>query len=417
MATLDTLRLTEAETEPERQLPSDSTYGTIKKQKLLVVDDEIAICLAVCGLAERIGYEAVYVQHGRIESQYSNEIAAIILDLFMPGMDGVETLRYLADKGCKAPIILISGSETHVLRSAQILAEGRGLSVKGVLKKPFSLKEIQNLLVKAPIPSGRKEISRTKVESGLTPQELSRAIRDREICPYFQPRVRIDTGKVVGFEALARWEHPYKGTILPGDFIPLAEQNGLIHDLTMLMLDRTFAEKVARFETDESLEISLNISARLLNDLNLPERLAKKAADYGLAPSEIVLEVTESALAEEVAKSLDILIRLRMKGFLLSVDDFGTGYSSMLQLQRVPFSELKIDRSFVVNMDADEDYQICEAVIGLGHKRGMKVIAEGIETKASWDRLKKLNCDLGQGYLFGKPMRAVEFEDWYRERA
>ena len=396
----------------------DSFGESAQKPKLLVVDDEIAICNAICTFAERVGYEAVYIVHGKdIENLYSNEITVIILDLFLADMDGIEMLRFLADKGCKAAIILISGGDLSVLHSARVLAEERGLNVFETVNKPFTRDEIQNLLARVRVPEIRQDIKEGKAKSTLLLQELRRAISEREIYPYFQPKVRIDTGKVVGFEALARWQHPSKGMISPGEFIPFAEENNLINDLTMLIVDQTFAESASRLYAENNLEISLNISAQLLNDLNFPERLIKKAEDYNIDPSRIILEITESALADEMAKSLDILIRLRMKGFLLSIDDFGTGYSSMLQLHRVPFSELKIDQSFVKNMVTDEDdHAICEGAIDLGHKLGMTVIAEGIETKAMWNSLKKLYCDLGQGYYFGKPMPPVECEAWYKDR-
>ena len=205
--------------------------------------------------------------------------------------------------------------------------------------------------------------------------------------------------------------------ISPGVFIPLYEKYDLIDDLTSLMMDKTFAQSSIWIKAGLQLMISINISALVMKSLKFPEQLLAKANAYNLDPSLIIIEVTESAMADELANSLDILARIRMKGFLLSIDDFGTGYSSMMQLNRAPFNELKIDQSFVKNIDVDEENRaICESTIDLGHKLNMTITAEGIETKAEWDVLKEFYCTEGQGYYFGKPMPANEFEAWYKDR-
>lgn len=387
-----------------------------KRFKILIVDDEEDICKIISAHTEQLNCESIYTTEGKsFDNLYSDDVNVVFLDLFLPDIDGIELIRYLADKKSKVAIILMSGKDSGVLHTARLLAEERELNIIGILDKPFGRREIRDYLVK--VSNQKLNHGTTTNKISLTEQELQTALDEQQIFPYFQPKVRIDTGEPVGFEALARWQHPEKGMISPGEFIPLFEKYDLIDDLTSLMMDKTFAQSSIWTKAGLQLMISINISALVMKSLKFPEQLLDKANAYNLDPSLIIIEVTESAMADELANSLDILARLRMKGFLLSIDDFGTGYSSMLQLNRAPFNELKIDRSFVKNVDVDEENRaICESTIDLGHRLNMTVTAEGIETKAEWNVLKEFYCSEGQGYYFGKPMPADEFESWYKNR-
>ena len=222
------------------------------------------------------------------------------------------------------------------------------------------------------------------------------------------------TGKLCGVEALARWNHPDKGLIQPYYFISLAEANGLIEDLTWLMLDQT-AKDWCALNIDATA--SINLTASMFKDLSLPSKISNIINKYQLDSSQIILEVTESALIEELAKSLECLTRLRMKGFQLSIDDFGTGHSSLIQLHRIPFSELKIDRSFIMKMTKDQEARaIVETVIILSHKLKMRSVAEGIEDESVLDALKNAGCDIAQGYHFAKPMPFDNLKAWIKDR-
>lgn len=388
-----------------------------KSLKLLIVDDEEDICDAFCMHAKRLNHEAIYItEANEFANVYSDEFDVIVLDIFMPDMDGVELIRFLADNNCTSDIILMSGKDSGVLHSARILAESRGLKVIGILNKPFGREDIHSLLnlVTDKVLGQSDAVYQNDL---ITKQELQAAIDKEEIIPYYQPKVSIDTGMPVGFEALARWSHPEKGLISPGAFIPLCEKYNLIGELTELMMNKTFAQTSRWNKAGLELKAAINVSPLLLKNLDTPEDLIAKTIKYELDPSIITLEVTESAMSEELADSLDILTRIRMKGFNLSIDDYGTGFSSMIQLSRAPFNELKVDQSFVMHMDTDEDNRaICESTVDLAHKLNMTVCAEGIETKPVWDLLKEFYCTEGQGYYFGKPMPADEFEAWYKER-
>ena len=217
----------------------------------------------------------------------------------------------------------------------------------------------------------------------------------------------------VGVEALARWQHPVKGMIPPDRFIPLAEESGLIDELTVSMVEQSLAE-VARWQTENlTLDVSINYSALSLADLGLPDYLAGLVAARDLKADRVTVEVTESSVLTEIQNSLDVLTRLRMKGFQLSIDDFGTGFSSMQQLQNIPFTELKIDQSFVKRALSDKDAKaIVETTVDLGRRLVMSVIAEGVEDLETLELLKNYQCNQVQGYFIAKPMPGNQILEW-----
>ena len=380
--------------------------------KLLVVDDEADICDFVCYVAENIGFDTHSITNAdEFESIDIRELSIIVLDLSMPGVDGIELIRSLAEKKYTASIILMSGMDSSVLHSARNIAEGRGLKVIKCLQKPVSIKVLEAALLESSNNVGVKDLKSQLVLP--TKEELQQAIKQLHIVPFFQPKVDLQTREVIGVEALARWIHPEKGIIPPDHFIDLAEQNNLIHDLTFLMLDKSLKQCSQWLHSGKRLYVAINMSPQVLTDLNFPDWLFSEIRKYELDPSQVIIEVTESCLFNELNDSLDILTRLRLKGFKLSIDDYGTGYSSMKQLKSVPFTELKIDQSFVKEADTDSEARIiCESTVELGHKLNMSVIAEGIETERVFNLLKELGCNEGQGYFIAKPLAADDFDQW-----
>jgi EAL domain-containing protein (putative c-di-GMP-specific phosphodiesterase class I) len=250
----------------------------------------------------------------------------------------------------------------------------------------------------------------------ITPAELEVAIRRDELDTYFQPKVDIASGRVVGIEALARWNHPHKGLIKPDSFIPMAEDHGLIGKLSDVVCIKAL-EYAARLKTNGlPLNIAINLSVDSLSDLDWPEKISATLQKYGLEPSNISFEITESRLMEHLSVALDILSRLSLKRFNLSIDDFGTGYSSMEQLQRIPFSEFKIDRAFVHGAAREASAQaILESSILLAKKLNMKVVAEGVENKEDWDLVARLGCDQVQGYYVARPMPFAQLLKWLQD--
>lgn len=236
--------------------------------------------------------------------------------------------------------------------------------------------------------------------------ELRRAVAADGLEPYFQPLVSLDTGRVRSFEMLARWPHPTRGLVSPAEFIPLAEDAGLIGPLTENLLRRGCR---AALDWPEGVSLAVNVSPLQLRDRALPALVRAVLRDTGLAPQRLEVELTESALVADFDLAREVVMELRAAGVRVALDDFGTGYSSLKHLQTLPFDKLKIDASFVRAMATDSDSQkIVAAVVGLGHSLGMPTVAEGVEDEGAAATLRGLGCDLGQGYLFGRPMPAAD---------
>ncbi|CDG83325.1 putative bifunctional diguanylate cyclase/phosphodiesterase [Janthinobacterium agaricidamnosum] len=243
--------------------------------------------------------------------------------------------------------------------------------------------------------------------------ELRKAIERDEFRLHVQPKIMLGSGQVVGVEALVRWVHPERGNVFPDEFIPFAEQTGFIRVLTRWVLEKSAALCQELIQQGVFLKISVNLSTRDLLDQDLPAKFADILLRHNLAPSSFCLEITESAIMDDPVRAQTTLERLHAMGVDLSIDDFGTGYSSLAYLKRLPVDELKIDKSFVLNMENDEgDTKIVRSTIDLGHNMGLRVVAEGIESEAVWRLLAELGCDQGQGYFMSRPIPADQLSGW-----
>jgi diguanylate cyclase (GGDEF)-like protein len=243
--------------------------------------------------------------------------------------------------------------------------------------------------------------------------ELRHAVDHHELRMFLQPKLSLATGTVVGAEALVRWQHPQRGLVPPMQFIPFAEQTGFIRVLTLWVFGE--AARMSRLlqEVGVTVVISVNLSTRDLLDNDLPHKFDQLLHKHGVPADRFCLEITESAIMDDPQRALATLERLSALGFKLSIDDFGTGYSSLAYLKRLPVDELKIDKSFVMNMEKDaDDARIVRSTIDLAHGLGLSVVAEGVESAQAWDLLRDLSCDEAQGYHMGKPMPAHEFTHW-----
>jgi EAL domain-containing protein (putative c-di-GMP-specific phosphodiesterase class I) len=243
-----------------------------------------------------------------------------------------------------------------------------------------------------------------------TSNELRRGIDRGEIVPYYQPIVRLDDGQLMGFEVLARWRHPDRGLLAPEQFLPLAEETGLIGEVGTAMLQSSLVQ-LGQWRNNSQrfgdLSLSVNLSVRQLASVDLVNMVSNALTHAGVSAGALWLELTETALMSDVKAATVTLRELRGLGLHLSVDDFGTGYSSLTYLKRFPVEAIKVDRSFVNGLGIDaEDTTIVEAVVKLGHSLGLQVVAEGVETPLQLTRLREIGCDRGQGYLFGRPRPA-----------
>ena len=248
--------------------------------------------------------------------------------------------------------------------------------------------------------------------------ELPRALRNRELVLHYQPKLDVHTGKLAGIEALVRWQHPARGLIPPGDFVPAAEKTGLIQPLTRYVLDEALGQ-LGRWQLEgHEITVAVNLSMRNLHDPTLPEQVAELLRKWGLTGECLTLEITESAIVSDPAGTKDIIRQLRELGVGISIDDFGTGYTSLAYLARLPITQLKIDRSFVMNMDNDaDDAAIVRSIITLGHDLDLEVVAEGVETVVIYDQLARLGCDTIQGYWLSRPLPPAELSEWLTRAA
>ncbi|MCU0976675.1 MAG: EAL domain-containing response regulator [Steroidobacteraceae bacterium] len=375
--------------------------------RLLVVDDQEDILDFAAQVAESMDYAVALAASADEFYARLGEFGPtlIVLDLQMPGTDGIELLRYLGRRGVRVPLLISSGMDSRVLTSAERFGRSVGLDISGVLQKPLMLAEFEAVLAR-----------HRRVERVLEPLEFARAVDRGQLVLHYQPKLgRTRAGwQTCGVEALLRWDHPDLGMIYPDRFIPLAESSGLIAAATDWVLQEGVRQVGAWCAQGIDLGLAINMSPKLVTDLDFPDRLSDLLAAHGVRNSSLTLEITESAALEDPTRTMDILTRLRVKDFGLSLDDFGTGYSSLTQLYRMPFNELKIDKSLGMDLGKSREAEtMVRSLVGLAHGLGLKVCAEGVETPTALDFLAEAGCDFAQGYHVGRPMPASAIADHF----
>jgi EAL domain-containing protein (putative c-di-GMP-specific phosphodiesterase class I) len=290
------------------------------------------------------------------------------------------------------------------------MARAYGITLLGAIEKPATPPKLEALIKLHAQPDAKPK--RAPLEQ-MPLNEIIEGMEAGQFVPYLQPKVRIAESRVVGAEALARWLHPKRGLVPPGAFVPALEAAGRIDDLTWIVLDGSAALAGDWAKAGLDHKISVNLSLGSLESAGLADRITDRVKAAGASPQQLILEVTETVAMTDVGRCLENLARLRMKGFGLSIDDYGTGYSSMQQLARIPYTELKIDQSFVLNASSQPRLRVMlEASMQMAEKLGMKVVAEGVETRSDWDLLAGLGCQMAQGYFIARPMPALEFLVW-----
>lgn len=393
-------------------------------RRLLILDDDPLTGHTIQRIAEFSGVTVRFTTNpGEFFQTLEDwEPTHIALDLIMPEMDGVEVMVRLAQRGCTANIIITSGVGSRVLDAAGRSAAEHGLNIIGVLSKPFSPAALRRLLTETSASSadGASTAPHPPQAFEITEAVLQQALDQHQFHMVYQPKVICSSGALAGFEALVRWTHPEHGLIAPDRFIPLAERSGLIDPLTDQILDQSlawFAPWSRDTVSSPSITLSINLSAHTLGDLQLVERISARCLALGVNPTRLIFELTETSAMDDPVASLDILTRLRMKGFNLSIDDFGTGFSSMLQLVRLPFSEIKVDKSFVMTArQSQESRTVIRSIVDLGHSLGLRATAEGVEDGETLDYLRRIGCDLAQGFHIARPMPGNAVLDWCRQR-
>lgn len=386
----------------------------IKNKIVMIVEDHVFQRRILARMLVSLNVRAVIeAENGREAMALLSDPAAaqpeiVLCDLDMPEMDGMEFIRHLGESKSGVSLVILSALGRELLGSVENMARAYGMRMLGVMKKPVSLEQLQAMLDKHVTGSVARPALMGNLKIDL--EEIAEGVLNQEFEAFFQPKVSFPSRKLVGAEALARWRHPQHGIVGPSVFIPLLEQSGRIGELTFLMLTQAARACQGWFKQGLDITVSVNLSSVSLTDTSLADRILDAVRSTGLDPRHMILEITESAAMSDIAPVLENLARLRMRGFGLSIDDYGTGFSSMQQLARIPFSELKIDRSFVTDIATHPAaHKIVQSSVNLARELSIKSVAEGVETQEDWDTLGLLGCDIVQGYFIAKPMDAEAF--------
>jgi EAL domain-containing protein (putative c-di-GMP-specific phosphodiesterase class I)/ActR/RegA family two-component response regulator len=406
----------------ERVRPADlcgpaPAGASTRQPRLLLVDDDSFLLGIQARILRDLGYPQVATA-GSAEAallmlqRQPNAFDIIVCDLNMPGMDGIQFLRILDARNFCCSVILLSGEDARIMHTVQKLFEGRGLLVIGALAKPATQAGLRAMIETWQLPETLAQ-PRSDPAPRVTAGELQAATRQAQWVLHYQPKVDLRTGQLAGMEALVRWNHPLHGLLYPEFFIPLAEECGAIDALTEWVLHDAMRQLSAWRTRGLKFKMAVNVSMDDLAEPDFAQRVGALLQDACVSPQDVTLEVTESRLAAPGSTPLENLVRLRMQRFGLSIDDFGTGHSSLAQLRDVPFTELKVDSSFVKGArHSPSNRPILEGSIGIAKRLGMQSVAEGVENEDDWHLLREIGCDLAQGYFIGAPMAPADFPGW-----
>jgi EAL domain-containing protein (putative c-di-GMP-specific phosphodiesterase class I) len=391
---------------------------------LLILDDEKDIGTLVARVAGGGGWSAdIATDPDDFRTKFiAARPDAVVLDLALAASDGVEQLRYLHQSGYRSPIVLMSGFDSRVLDTARTLGASLGLQVAAALQKPLRVTTLRETLdgVKHRIATAQPQQARASAPrrsfdtAEITPARIDKAIAEDEMAIDLQPIVDAHTFEVHHFEALIRWHHPTAGLIMPGDFIAVAEHDqGVIDRLTRWVVGAAATAHVRLRAAGHPLPVAVNVSGKNLHMLDFPDQALRVVEAAGVSPAALAFEVTESVALHDVTATMDILARLRLKGFPLALDDLGAGYSSLKALRQLPFSELKIDRTFLMDADMSRDsLSIVRSVADLARNLRVRSVAEGVETQSTVDLLRGLGVDCLQGYVISRPLPQPKVLDW-----
>jgi EAL domain-containing protein (putative c-di-GMP-specific phosphodiesterase class I)/ActR/RegA family two-component response regulator len=382
---------------------------------VLVIDDD-AIQREILGrILTLAGQDSVITAANGNEAlecmaAHGAHIGLVICDLQMPGMDGMELLRHIGESAHKPAVIISSGTEARILASVELMVKAVGLNVLGSLPKPVSREAMNRLLdryLRAPAiaPLANKIV--------LSAADVERAFAEGEFDTHFQPKVSLVTGELIGVEALSRWMHPEHGILRPADFLPLIESQNKLGELTRNVIETAIGHAADWKKNGKSLTINVNLSLSAIDNVSLCEETLALLAANKMKPRDLTFEIVETAAMTDVGRTLETMSRLRLNGFGLSIDDFGTGYSSFEQLSRIPFTELKIDRSFVHGAaHAPRLAALVRSCIDLAARLNLNVVAEGVESEEDWQFLANAGANEAQGYFIATPMPGNRLLSW-----
>ncbi len=391
--------------------------------RLIVLDDNEAVTEFMATVASKRGWHVSTATH-QAEFRALVDAAppdAIMLDLQLGESDGIEELRFLHSRSYAGAVVLMSGFDSRVLASARQIGDALGLSVTAVLEKPARMArvgEVLELIERHPPASPLAVEAAPAVARAVTAQDIAAAIEAGCMELHLQPIVAARGHDVSRAEALIRWRDPVRGLVQPDDFIPAAEADDTVIDRLTMWVAESGAYQYRRLaELGAPVQICINISGRNLRALDFPDRMAALRERMALPENSIGLEITESVAMHDLDATTAVLTRLRLKGFPVAIDDFGTGHSSLTALRRMPFSAIKIDKSFVRDvLTSSDSLTIVRSVIQLAHDMGLSSVAEGVESVEVARLLTGLGIDGLQGFYFSRPLPFDRFVTWLQER-
>ena len=378
--------------------------GRIAGNRILIIDDERPFGELLGEIARPEGFEVFVTDRPRefLEQLERFQPSVVSVDLMMPEVDGVDLLRELAIRRCEANVFVTSGADVRTLSAARRLGRQFGLQIAGLIPKPVRAAEFRTMLEGVRVDP-----------SPVTADSLHEAIREDQLFLVYQPKLDLASGRITGAEALVRWRLPNGEVLYPDSFVPAVEKLAISDALTGWVLEHAVEEAAAWHRAGRELRLAVNLSALNLQDRTLPQHILRTCESHRFPPWALTLELTETASMQDTAGMMDVLVRLRVRGFELSIDDFGTGYSSLVQLQRLPFTEIKVDKSFVTSMlESPDSRAIVHATITLGHALNLSVVAEGVESEAALKALAEMQCDTVQGFFISTPMSATEVAEF-----
>lgn len=372
---------------------------------ITVIDDDIEIRTLVSILLEKKGHSGQAFSSLSEASLHlaSAKVDLLILDLNLGRRDGLEVLHYLNRIKLTAPVLIISSCDARTAHSVIKVGQASGLRMLGFLPKPLRLPELTALFNQL-----------DGVSNPVSDDSLNSAIENEHFFLMYQPKVDLASSRPVSVEALLRWKDPELGVIPPDKFIHFAETHGQIAPITWWVMEAAIAQMARWQASGIRVGMAINMSAVLFSRTDICDITAQLLDKHGVDPTLLTLELTETSEVSNLMLGLETMTRLRIMGVELSLDDFGTGHASFSQLYQIPFSEIKIDKLFIGEIDRDPAANaIVRNIVSLGQSLGMRVVAEGIENQQQQQALLDIGCEQGQGYYIGKPMTAKDFECWF----
>lgn len=382
---------------------------------LVVEDHEFQRQLAIRCLRD-LGIEgAMEAENGRDALNrllvLDRPVDLILCDLDMPEMDGVEFISHVALNHLAKAVIVVSGLDPAILHTVETMARAYRMQVLGAIHKPLTHEQLSACLSRFNLPGIPNGSGPSASETSL--EDLQRSLQSGEFIPLFQPKVSLSTGDLVGVEVLVRWFRPAHGVLLPQDFLPAIEREGLMADLLETMLIQTCGHLKAWNERGLALSAALNVSTLSLSELPLADRLEDLVRAQGCETRQIIFEIIETGLGSDLAPVLKVLARLRLKGFGLSMDCFGSGFTEPHRLSNMPFSGLKIDQASMREAQKQEwNRTLVEMSLEMARRLNLRTVAERIETRADWDMAKTLGWDEAQGFFISRPIPGHQIPEW-----